>query len=102
MFNWCATCYWKALDKGYNFALDFIPIEGLHRKLCAPKITRVPTLGSESPETKCHLDVGPMAMHKIYYKREGVGFPQVQAVMNLVSPSLLVAHLSTKSALTMH
>jgi hypothetical protein len=27
--------------------------------------------------TKCHLDVDPVASHKIYYKGEGGGFPQV-------------------------
>ncbi len=31
----------------------------------------------ESPGTKCHLDVGLMSSHKIYYKGEGGGFPQV-------------------------
>jgi hypothetical protein len=31
----------------------------------------------ESPETKCHLDVGLMERHKVYYKGEGGGFPQV-------------------------
>jgi hypothetical protein len=29
--RWYATCRWKALDEGYNFALDLIPIEGLHK-----------------------------------------------------------------------
>jgi hypothetical protein len=28
-----ATCRWKALDKGYNFGLDLVPIGGLHKKL---------------------------------------------------------------------
>jgi len=28
-----------------------------------------------SPRTKCHLDVGLMERHKIYYKGEGGGFP---------------------------
>jgi hypothetical protein len=55
-----------------------------------------------SPKTKCHLDVGFMERHKVYYKGEGGGFPQVRAVMNLMSPSLLVVHPSTKSASTMH
>jgi len=52
--------------------------------------------------TKCHLDVSLMERHKIYYKGEGGGFPQVRAVVNFVSPSLPVACPSTKSALTMH
>jgi len=53
-------------------------------------------------ETKCHLDVGLVKRHKIYYKGEGGGFPQVQAMVSLVSLSLPVAHPSTKSALIMH
>ncbi len=55
-----------------------------------------------SPRTKCHLDVGFMERHKVYYKGEGGGFPQVRAVVSLVSPSLLVAQPNTKSALIMH
>ncbi len=55
-----------------------------------------------SPGTKCHLDVGPMARHRIYYKGEGGGFPQVQAMVSLVSLSLLVARPNTKSAIIMH
>ncbi len=55
-----------------------------------------------SPETKCHLDVALVERRKVYYKGEGGGFPQVWAVVSLVSPNLLVAHPSTKSAQTMH
>jgi hypothetical protein len=36
-----ATYCWKALDKGYNFALDLIAIRGLHKKLCTLKVARV-------------------------------------------------------------
>jgi hypothetical protein len=59
----------------------------------------IPTWESQE---KCNLDVGPVANHKIYYKGEGGGFPQVRTVMNLVSPNLPVACPSTKSAPTMH
>jgi hypothetical protein len=52
--------------------------------------------------TKCHLDVGPVERYKVYYKGESGVFPQVQAVVSLMSPSLPVAHPSTKSAPTMH
>jgi hypothetical protein len=45
MCRWHDTYHWKALDEGYNFALDLISIRGLHTKLWAPKVTRVPTLG---------------------------------------------------------
>jgi hypothetical protein len=44
MFKWCATYYWKALDKVYNFALSFISIEGLHAKLWAPKVAGAPAV----------------------------------------------------------
>ncbi len=56
----------------------------------------------ESPKIICHLDVGLVERHKVYYEGEGGGFPQVQAVVSLVNSRLFVAHLSTKSARTMH
>ncbi len=43
-----------------------------------------------------------MASHRVYYKGEGGGSPQVQAMVNLVSLSLPVARPSTKSAQTRH
>jgi len=67
----------------------------------------VPTLGISglpfgSHRTKCHLDVGLVERHRVYYKGEGGGFPQVWAVVSLVSPNLHVVHPSTKSAPTLH
>jgi hypothetical protein len=62
----------------------------------------IPRLPLESPETKCHLDVGLMERHKEYYKREGGGFPQAWVVVSLVSLSLPVAYLNAKSAQIMH
>jgi hypothetical protein len=44
-FRWRAIDLWKALDKGYNFALDLISIGGLQRELWAPKAVGVPSLG---------------------------------------------------------
>jgi hypothetical protein len=35
---------------------------------------------------KSHLDVGSMASHRVYYKREGGGFPQVRAMVSRVCP----------------
>jgi hypothetical protein len=107
VFRWHATYCWKALDDVYNFASDLISIKGLHTKLCAPKVLKVLILGISglpfgSPGTKCRLDAGPMARHRIYYKGEGGGFPQVRAVVSLVSPNLFVTRPSTKSAPTMH
>jgi hypothetical protein len=90
------THRWKALNKGYNFALNLIAIRGLHVKLCALKVAGVPTMGIlglpfGSPGTKSHLDVAPVERRKVYYKGEG-GFPQV----------VPMARLNTKSAPTMH
>ncbi len=57
-------------------------------------------LGSRG--TKSHLDVGLVERHRIYYKGEGDGFPQVWAMVSLVSLNLPVAFLSTKSVPVMH
>jgi hypothetical protein len=65
-----------------------------------PQSRGSPNLGNLG--TKCHLDVGLMERHKTYYKGESGGFPEVQAVLSLMNPSLLVAHLSTKSVPIMH
>jgi len=105
--RWRATYHWKDLDEDYNFVLDVISIGGLHTKLWGPKIAGVPTftisgLPLGSPRTKSHLDVGLVERHKLYYKGERGGFPQVRAMMSFVSPSLPVAHPSTKNASTMH
>jgi hypothetical protein len=92
----CVQATWnislKCLDKGYNFASDFIAIGGLHAKLCAFKVVGVLIVGISrlqlgSPETKNHLDVACVESRIVYYKGEGGGFPQVQAVMSLVYPS---------------
>ncbi len=50
----------------------------------------------ESPGTKSHLDVVPVERHKVYYKGEGGGFPQVRVVVCLVSPSCLWFVLTPK------
>ncbi len=90
--RWRATRRWKALNKGCNFASDLISIWGLNTKLWGPKVVGVPTLAISglplgSPGTKSHLDVGPVGSHRVYYKGEGGGFPQVRAMVSLVSPS---------------
>jgi hypothetical protein len=38
------------------------------------------------PGEKIHLDVGPVESHRVYYKGEGGGFPQVRVVVSLVCP----------------
>jgi hypothetical protein len=39
-----------------------------------------------------------MERHKVYCMGEGGGFPQVRAMVSLVSPKLPVVHPSTKGA----
>jgi hypothetical protein len=106
-----ATYRWKAFDESYNFASDHIAIGALHKKLCALKVLGVPAGGISGlpcgspagvPGEKSHLDAGPVERHRVYYKGEGGGFPQVRAVVSQVSPRLPVALLSTKGAPTMH
>jgi len=48
------------------------------------------------------LDVSLVERHKVYYKGEGDGFPQVWAMVSSVSSSLPMARPNTKSASTMH
>jgi hypothetical protein len=76
-----ATYHCKALDKGYNFALDYITIRSLHKKVCALKVAGVPIaiilgLPLGSPETKSHLDVAPVESCRVKYKGEGGDFPK--------------------------
>jgi hypothetical protein len=83
------TYRWKDLDEAYNFASYLIAIRGLHKKLCAFKVMKIPIvrisgLSFGSPGTKSHLDVGPVERHRVYYKGEGGGFLQVQAMVSLV------------------
>jgi hypothetical protein len=49
------------------------------------------------PGQKGHLDVGLVERCKVYYKGEGGDFPQVQAVVSLMSSNLPVARPSTKN-----
>jgi len=81
-----------------NFALDLISIKCLYVKLWAPKVVGIPVVGISglplgSLETKWHLGAGPVARHKVYYKGEGGGFPQVRVVMSRVQvcPWLVLA-----------
>jgi hypothetical protein len=105
--KWRATYRWKVIDEGYNFSSDLIPIGSLHKKLQGSKITRVLTLVISrlpfgNPEIKCHLDVGLVEKHIMFYKEEGGGFPQVRVVVSCMSPRLLMVYPSTKSVQNMH
>ncbi len=57
-----------------------------------PKVTGFSVVGISglplgSLGTKTHLDVALMQRHIVYYKGEGGGFPQVQAMVSLMNPS---------------
>jgi hypothetical protein len=56
---------------------------------------RTPSHSGVSGE-KSHLNVGSMANHRVYYKGEVGGFPQVQVVVNLVCPCCLWLVLAPK------
>jgi hypothetical protein len=43
--RWRAMYRWKALNEGYNFALNFTLIRGLLKNLWASKVTGVPISG---------------------------------------------------------
>jgi hypothetical protein len=99
--KWHSTYQWKNLDEGYNFVSDLISIRGLHTKSWAPKVVGVPAMGISGlplgiPETKWHLGAGPVARHRVHYKGEGGGFPQVRAMMSLVNLCLFMARPCTK------
>ncbi len=53
-----------------------------------------------NPKTKWHLGVGPMAMHRDYYKGEGGDFSQVRAMVSLVSLCLPMAYPCIKNITT--
>jgi hypothetical protein len=68
-----------------------------------PKVPGVQTgtisgLHFGSPRKKCHLDASAAVRRREYYMGEGGGFPRVRAVVNQVSPRLLVVCSSTKGA----
>jgi hypothetical protein len=61
--KWSATQRWKAFKESYKFALDFILIGGLSKKLWTHKVSGVQTgtisgLLLGSPGTKSHSDLG--------------------------------------------
>jgi hypothetical protein len=103
--RWRTTHCWKVVDKGYNFASDLILIIGLHIKLWASKVARIPILGIlglplRSLVTTWHLGVGLVTKHIVYYKGEGGGFPQVRAVMSFLNLCLPMHQRCSNYALT--
>jgi hypothetical protein len=105
--RWRVTYLWKALDEGYNFSLDLILIGGLKTKLWRPKVTGAPTLAISrlpfgSLGTKCHLDVGFLERHKVYYKGGRWWLPPSPGRGESCEFELPVVRPSTKSAPIMH
>jgi hypothetical protein len=104
--KWPATYRWKDLNEGYNFALDWISIQGLLAKLWGSKIAGVPIwaisgLPLGNPGTKSHLDVGPVERCE-YTIRGKVGLPPSPGYGESCVSVLPVARPSTKSAPTSH
>jgi hypothetical protein len=56
----------------------------------------------ENFETKWHLGIGHVVVHKVYYEGEGDGFFQVWVTMSFVNLCLPLVSLCTKSALALH
>jgi hypothetical protein len=95
------TLRWRALEKSYKIASNFIPIGGLSKKLWMPKVPgiqpgTVSGLLVGSPEKKCHSDVASVENCREYYMGEGDGFPRVWAVVSQMSPRSPVACPNTK------
>jgi len=63
---------------------------------CGNPSVKISGLPLRSPGTKWHLGTNPVAKHKVYYKGEGDDFPQVWAVVSLVSSSLPMVRPNTK------
>jgi hypothetical protein len=85
-----ATFRWKKLSTKTITLLQTAPqLEVCSQSYRAPKSRESQLAGfrdshSGVPGEKSHLDVGSVASHRIYYKGEGGGFPQVRAMVNLV------------------
>jgi hypothetical protein len=91
----------ESSQRGLQFCFRLISIGGLHAKLWAPKVMGIPTFGIwrlplGNLGTKWHMGAGPVARHRVYYKGEGGGFPQIWAMVSLVSPCLPVTCSCTK------
>jgi hypothetical protein len=95
-YRWGLQLCFK-LHLNWNFTHKFMGPQSWD----SPKVVGVPILGILGlplgiPGTKWHLGAGPVARHRVYYKGEGGGFPQVWAMVSLVSLCLLVAFSAPK------
>jgi hypothetical protein len=96
----CIPCVQVACDiplessrQGLQFCFKLHFNQRFTHKVMGPQSCESPNFGNFGIpilgvlEKKCHLDVGLVEKHRVYYKGEGGDFPQVQAVVSLVSPS---------------
>ncbi len=88
----CATYRWKALDKGYNFASNFIAIRESTQEVMRPQSHGSPSCGNFKTLTWESQDKAiwmwpPWRVAEYTIKGKGVDFPQVRAVVCLVNPS---------------
>ncbi len=82
------TCLDPLLFHCFHFRLSFYSIKELGNmsfahKVMGPQSRGNPNFGDFG--IKWHLGAGPVAKHKIYYKGERGGFPQVRAMVSLVT-----------------
>ncbi len=76
--------YWWGLQFCFRFRLNL----RFSREVMGPQSRKSLNFDNfGTPERKCHLDVGLMKRRRIYYKGEGGGFPQIRAMVSLVSSS---------------
>jgi hypothetical protein len=69
------------LPRAWNVTPELI----LGPHICKPLLSHQPKVRIA---TKWHLGASPIVKHKVYYKGEGGGFPQVRVVVSLMSPCL--------------
>jgi hypothetical protein len=102
MISLHATCRWKDLNKGYNFALDLTSIGGLHTKLRKSQFREF--LDSNLGVSRQN-DIWVLALWlgtENTIRGKVVASPKSQAVVNFMSSCLLIVHSCTKSVPTMH
>ncbi len=103
----CFTYFWKALNKGYNFALDLASIGGLHKKLWASKIVEVLILRISRFLTwefweKWHLVQPPWPVIENIIREKVVASPPSPGHDELMSLCMSMARLCTKNVPIMH
>jgi hypothetical protein len=89
----CVQVVWDILLESSQWGLQLSLRPHLNRR-STHKIMGFQSCGNLG--TKWHLGVGFVTRHKVYYKGEDGGFPQIRAMMSLMNLCLLVACPCTK------